>query len=276
MTQQFFMAGDGARLAYVDDGEGLPMLALSGLTRNMRDFDYVAPLLPRCRLIRMDYRGRGKSPWTGAASYTIPQEAQDVLALLDHLSLPKAAILGTSRGGLIGLLLAATAKDRLLGLCLNDIGPVIERQGLERIAAYVGVRPAVDTLDEMAKLLPLRAPGFEDVPQARWLEEAGRHFIATAEGLALPYDPSLGETVRAGLNAPPVDLWPWFDSCAGLPLALLRGAGTDLLSSETANEMRRRRPDMFFADIPKRGHVPFLDEPPSLDVLRRWISALNG
>ena len=108
MTATFFTAPDGARLAYRDEGTGLPVLCLTGLTRNMADFDFVAPHLADVRLIRMDYRGRGLSDFTGAATYTIMQEAQDALALLDHLSVPQAAILGTSRGGLIGMALAAT------------------------------------------------------------------------------------------------------------------------------------------------------------------------
>ncbi len=99
MAVQFFQAEDGARLAYRDEGEGLPVLALPGLTRTGRDFDYLAPHLPGVRLIRPDYRGRGDSDWTGSDSYTVPQEARDVLVLLDHLGVAQAAVLGTSRGG---------------------------------------------------------------------------------------------------------------------------------------------------------------------------------
>lgn len=96
---QFFTAPDGARLAFRDEGTGLPLLCLSGLTRTMDDFGYLRPHLPPCRLIRMDYRGRGASGFTGAPSYTVPQEGADALALLDHLGVERAAILGTSRGG---------------------------------------------------------------------------------------------------------------------------------------------------------------------------------
>jgi pimeloyl-ACP methyl ester carboxylesterase len=119
MTQHF-VASDGTRLAYSDSGTGAPLLCLAGLTRTMTDFDYVAPHLDGVRLIRMDYRGRGGSDWTGAASYTVLQEARDAVQLLDHLGLAKAAILGSSRGGLIAMVLAAMAKDRLLGICMND------------------------------------------------------------------------------------------------------------------------------------------------------------
>ena len=99
MTQTF-TTPDGTRLAYDDRGDGLPLLCLPGLTRTMADFDYMLPHLPPCRVIRMDYRGRGASQWTGAATYTVPQEAKDALDLLDHLGLDRAAVLGTSRGGL--------------------------------------------------------------------------------------------------------------------------------------------------------------------------------
>jgi pimeloyl-ACP methyl ester carboxylesterase len=150
---QFFITSDGTRLAFADQGAGLPLLCLPGLTRTMADFDYLIPHLPPLRLIRMEYRGRGASQWTGAASYTVPQEGKDALELLDHLGLPKAAILGTSRGGLIGMLLAAVAHDRLLGLCLNDVGPEIHRPGLERIFDYVGRNPAAKTHADLAARL---------------------------------------------------------------------------------------------------------------------------
>ena len=129
----YFHATDGTKLYYEESGEGIPVLALSGLTRNTRDFDHVAPHLP-VRFIRMDYRGRGQSDWADHSTYNIPQEATDALALLDHLELKQAAVLGTSRGGLIAMLLAATAKDRLLGVVLNDIGPEIDPKGMKVIA----------------------------------------------------------------------------------------------------------------------------------------------
>ncbi len=128
-----FLAADGTRLHFTDEGAGLPLLCLAGLTRNGRDFDHVAPHLAGVRLIRLDYRGRGQSDWADPATYTVAQEAADALALLDHLGIARAAILGTSRGGLIAMVLAATAKDRLTGVALNDIGPEIAPRGLEVI-----------------------------------------------------------------------------------------------------------------------------------------------
>ena len=275
MIQQFFIAPDGARLAYSDEGAGVAVLCLAGLTRTMADFDYLASHLPPCRVIRMDYRGRGASAWTGAATYAIPVEAQDALALLDHLGVAQAAVLGTSRGGLIGMLLAATAADRLLGLCLNDVGPVIEQRGLDRIFDYVGRNPTAKTHAALAETMPRHNPGFANVPPGRWMAEVQRHYNETDAGLKITYDPALREAFLAAFNGPAVDLWPLLDACKGLPLALIRGANSDLLSHETATEMRHRRPDMIFADVPNRAHIPFLDEPESLRAIDAFLVAVG-
>ena len=275
MTLLHFTASDGARLAYRDAGEGLPILCLAGLTRASTDFDFVAPHLSHVRLIRADYRGRGGSQWTGAASYTVPREAQDALELLDHLGLDQAAVLGTSRGGLIGMMLAATAHDRLLGLCLNDIGPVIERAGLEKIFDYVGRNPAARTMGELVARMPKAMTGFANVPETRWRAFAERLYIEVQKGLHNRYDPELRTSFLAAFDGPEVGLWPLFDACAGLPLALIRGANSDLLSEATAAEMRRRRPDMVYANVPDRAHVPFLDEAESLAALTAWLELMR-
>lgn len=270
---RFFTASDGARLAYDVQGEGLPVLCLSGLTRTMGDFAYLMPHLPPCMLIRMDYRGRGASDWTGAETYTVPVEGRDALDLLDHLGVESAAILGTSRGGMIGMMLAAVARSRVRGLLLNDIGPEIHRAGLERIFDYVGRNPVARSHAALAAALPGVMPGFEGVPASRWMEEARLHYHETPEGLRITYDPALRTAFLAAFEGPPVDLWPLFDACAGMPLALLRGANSDLLSQATTAEMRRRRPDMIFAEVPGRAHIPFLDEPESVAVVTEFLEA---
>lgn len=268
----FFTAADGARLHYTDEGHGVALLCLPGLTRNGSDFDYLKPHLPPLRLIRPDYRGRGKSDWTGADTYTVPREAADALALLDHLGLESAAVLGTSRGGMIGMFLAATARDRLRGLCLNDVGPVLEMDGIAKIRDYIGQRPAARSHAAAAVALEHAMHGFEDVPKGRWLEEARKHYVETDQGLDLNYDPALRTAFLEVIDAPKQpDLWPMFDACAELPLALIRGANSDLLSEATAEEMQRRRPDMIFGEVPGRGHIPFLDEPESLRVIHRFL-----
>ena len=263
---------DDLSLHYTDEGTGLPLLCLSGLTRTGADFDYVAPHLPGIRLIRLDYRGRGQSDWADPATYTVPQEAKDVLALLDHLGLDKAAILGSSRGGMIAMWLAVVAKQRLLGVALNDIGPEISEAGLEVIKTYIGRNPAQKTWAEAALSRARAMPDFTDVPVDRWLDEVKHHFDETGAGLVIRYDPRLRDAFLAA--GPTPDLWPLFDAMAGLPLALIRGVNSDLLRIETAAEMRRRRPDMVFAEVPGRGHIPFLDEPESLQALHAWLGKI--
>lgn len=270
-----FTAADGTKLFYTEAGEGIPVIALSGLTRNTGDFDHVAPHMP-VRFIRMDYRGRGQSDWADPATYTIPQEAQDTLALMDHLGLDQAAILGTSRGGLIAMFIAATAKGRLLGVALNDIGPEIADAGMDVIANYLGKTPAQKTYQEAAQMRALTWTHFEDVPMERWLHEVKNHYEETADGLKLRYDPKLRDAVLGARQDPAPDLWPLYDAMNGLPLALIRGANSDLLTEATADEMLNRRMDIIRADIPGRGHVPFLDEELALDALAEWLEDLHG
>lgn len=268
-----FAAADGARIYYTDEGNGIALLCLAGLTRNGRDFDYLAPHLPPLRLIRMDYRGRGQSDWTGAETYTLVHESADVLALLDHLGLESVAILGASRGGLIGMYLCATAPERVRGLILNDIGPVIEPAGLARIGDYIGRRPQARSHGAAAVALGHAMDGFE-VPPSRWMQEARTHYIETDQGLDITYDPALRVAFLEAMKAPPADLWPMFDACTGKPLALIRGANSDLLAPATADEMARRAPGMIFAQVPGRGHIPFLDEPEALSAINAFLGLL--
>lgn len=271
---EFFRAADGLQLAYRDEGphDALPVLCLAGLTRNSSDFDYLAPHLRDVRLIRPDYRGRGASEWAADwNSYSVLQETQDTLALLDHLGIDRVAIIGTSRGGLIAMTIAAMARNRLIGVVLNDIGTVIEPRGLEVIRDYVGIRPTPATHRALAEVKS-RLPGFANVPMSRWIEEAERQAIEVEDGLNLTYDPALRHAVLAAEGQTLPDLWPFFEALRGLPVALIRGANSDLLSLSTAQEMCRRMPEMTFADIPDRAHVPFLDEPKALAAIQDWIS----
>ncbi len=275
-----FTATDGTGLHYEDQGSGLPVLCLAGLTRNSRDFDHLGTHLSDIRLIRMDYRGRGLSDRPGPASYTVQQEAADALALLDHLDIARAAVIGTSRGGLIGLWLCHTARDRLLGLCLNDIGPEIQPKGLEIIRGYLGRNPAQKTWESAALARARLWTGFRGVSHARWLAEVRGHYDETPAGLVIRYDPRLRQAVFGDESAPSAvqpqpGLWPLFDAAAGLPLCLIRGETSELLSRETAAEMRRRRPDLTYAEVPGRGHVPFLDEPEALVAIRHWLGAMQ-
>ena len=272
---QDFTTADGCRIVYADEGRGLPVVALAGLTRDHRDFDYLSNHLRDVRLIRPDARGRGRSDRTGPDSYTVPRETADVIDLLDHLGIERAAIIGTSRGGLLGMVLNAMAPGRLLGLCLNDVGPELNRAGLERIGTYLGVRPTVQTLEDLAERMAAAMPGFQHVPQQRWVEEVVRHYTQDDDGVGLTYDPALRRSFDTAMAAETPDLWPLFDLLEGVPLALIRGANSDILTAEVAGRMRARRPDMTFAEVPHRGHVPFLDEPEALAAIGTWLDAVR-
>ena len=269
-----FKTSDGVTLAFEDEGKGTPVLCLAGLTRNARDFDFMASALDQdVRLIRLDYRGRGKSDFDpNHKNYAVPIEARDAIELLDYLNLPKVVIVGTSRGGIIAMLLAAMAKERLAGVCLNDIGPDLAPDGLEKIKGYLGKNPSYKTYAEATAGLPeFNAGQFANVPKGRWADCAERWWDETPEGLKINYDPKLRDAVLEGMAQPAPDMWPLFDALAGVPTALIRGANSDLLTTETAAEMRNRRPDMTFTDIPDRGHVPFLDEPEALAAIRTLL-----
>ena len=268
---QYFTAADDTRLAYRDEGEGLPLIALAGLTRHGGDFDFVAPHLDGLRLIRPDYRGRGASGRADWQSYTVPQEAQDVIALMDHLGIGRAAFLGTSRGGLIAMAIAATARERVTGICLNDVGPVIEARGLAGIGVFIGRAPSARSFEEAAAARARLAVGFDGVPEGRWLADVKNLFAEDADGLDINYDPALREAFLAGYTrGENVEVWPLFEALDGLPLALIHGAESDLLSAATVAAMRAHRPDMIYARVPGRGHVPWLDEPEALAAIRKW------
>ena len=267
----YVTSADGLRLAYDVTGQGAALLCLPGLTRNMEDFEPICEAFAhRAQVIRMDFRGRGASDWGDPASYQVPVEAGDVVALLDHLGLDRVTILGTSRGGLVALVLAAIARDRIAGVIFNDIGPEIMPEGLSYIMDYLGKPPKFRTLAEAAAALPRHyAPAFRDVPAENWHALARRIYREEGGQLVNRYDPRLRAAVAPAFapDAVAPDLWPLFDALAGAPLGLIRGAGSNILSAETAAEMLRRRPDMAYAELADRGHVPFLDEPPALAVI---------
>lgn len=276
---QHFTTSDGLNLAYDVQGTGVPVLCLAGLTRNMDDFEPVVEhFADRAQIIRLDSRGRGASDHDpNVMNYTIPQESADALALLDHLGIDKAAILGTSRGGLIAMALAVTAKARLSGVLLNDIGPEMDPQGLSHIMDYLGRPSAYRSFEDAADKLP-KALGaqFPNVSHAQWLTYARRIWAEGESRLELRYDPGLREAIEAqSVTGALPDLWPLFEAFDGLPLALLRGENSNLLPRSTYDEMQRRRPDMIAAEVKDRGHVPFLDEPESLDVIARFLEALS-
>ena len=277
---KFFEGPDGRRLAYQDTGGiGPVVLCLAGLTRNARDFaGLAAHLATHYRVLRIDSRGRGLSEWADdpVAEYTVPNEAGDALALLDHLEIPRAAIIGTSRGGILGVILGATASARMNCLVLNDVGPVIEPQGLAGIVGFLGIEPRADTFEAAADGLE-RAMGaaFPDLSAKQWLGFARTIYRDDGGRPRLSYDPRLRQAVevamKAAKQAGQPDLWGFFDALTGLPILAIRGANSDILSAGTLAEMARRRPDMAHVTVANRGHAPFLDEPEALTAIDTFL-----
>lgn len=274
-----FVTPDGSGLAWEEEGAGLPLLCLAGLTRSGSDFDELgAALGGQRRLIRLTLRGRGASDLDpDGTRYTVPVEVGDVIAFLDHLGLDRVTIVGSSRGGLIAMALAGVAKERLAGVLLNDIGPELSPVGLANIMGYLGVLPRARTFEEVADALERRmGPAFPGLTREKWLTLARRWFDEGPEGLALNYDPRLRDALAADIDRPPLDFWALFDALAGVPVALVRGANSDLLSRETVDKMRARRPDLIVAEVPDRGHIPFLDEPEALAALEALLARIEA
>jgi pimeloyl-ACP methyl ester carboxylesterase len=256
---------------------GVPVLCLHGLTRNSRDFEAVAPRIAALgrRAIAMDVRGRGRSDWDAdPARYQAPTYAQDALRVLDHLAIERAVWLGTSMGGLISMTAAAMAPARVAAVILNDIGAVIDKSGITRIAGYVGKGGPVANWEEAAAAMrAVNGDAFPRADAAFWLSFAQRTFRQRADGrLEADYDPAIAPPPPAA-DAPSIELWPLFDSLAQIPTLLVRGALSDILTRDTAFAMRTRKPDLVLAEIPAIGHAPTLEEPaawlPVVDFLAR-------
>ena len=271
----YYQAEDGLRLAYKIKGNknGSPVLCLPGVSRNSTDFDYLAPNLKEFALICPDYRGRGLSEWdSNPANYNALIEAQDIIKLLGILDIASIPIIGTSRGGMIAVVMANIDPKRVAGVIFNDIGPVIEKSGLERILEYIGRNPSAKTIPEAAENLKMFSEGFEGVPHSRWLEEAQKHCLETPDGLKINYDPNLRVGFKQYLESGKMELWSEFDILKSIPFGLLRGANSDLLSRETVNKMQELFPHGIFAEVPDRGHIPFLDERESLTLICSFLT----
>lgn len=242
-----FTTSDGLSLYYEDDGTGPPLLCLAGLTRNCRDFDFVARHLSNYRLIRMDYRGRGQSDREADFSnYNVLREGQDALELLDHLGVEKTCILGTSRGGFIAMVLAKNHPDRVTGVILNDAGPDIGRVGIMNIMAQAKSSPAWADFETRTAQSPIENSQMGETDYDIALQKA-----LLEEALTRSYP----------------DLWPYFDGMRHLPLGLIRGARSEILEPETVTRMQKSHPDMIVAEVPGRGHAPFLNEPDALRII---------
>ncbi len=255
------------------------VLCLHGLTRNSADFEGIAAhLASRHRVIVADMRGRGRSDWDPApVNYTPAVYSLDMLGLLNHLGIQRTAIIGTSMGGLTAMILGVTARDRLSGLVINDVGPDIEAAGLARIAAYTGkTRPAATWADAAEIARFINEIAFPDYGPDDWMAFARRLFRET-DGVPAPaYDPAIAAGLKPQSDAPvaPPDLWPMWDGLQGLPILAIRGALSDLLSAATLDRMAERHAGMIAVTVPGRGHAPMLDEPEAVAAIDAFLTGL--
>ena len=282
----YFTARDGLRLygrhypaAFHDGTVRRPVLCLAGLTRNCRDFNVIAEALsqrsdgPR-DVYTFDYRGRGLSEsdpdWT---NYAVPIEMLDVLDFMIVAGIQNASIIGTSRGGLIAMVMAAAQPCAVGPVILNDIGPVIEQKGLGRISAYVGRIPLPGSWAEAGSLVhDMSRRAFPAVPAGEWIEVAKQWFNEHKGRPAPGYDPELSNALSV-LDGPIPALWPQFEAMKRVPVLVLRGETSDILSAETVEEMRRRHPAFSSYVVPGQGHAPLLRDQETIDQVANFLAA---
>lgn len=278
MEERRYRSRDGLSLFYREWQNDAPtVLCLPGLTRNSRDFiDLAEHLAPRFRVICPDLRGRGHSDrdpnWR---QYHPGTYADDLWQLMDVLDLQEAAIIGTSLGGILAMLMATQQPDRLTGVVLNDVGPKLEAEGIGRILTYVGRHPPVKSWDEAACQIRntylMALPG---MPEAFWAGYARQGYRENADGIPeLDMDPNIGDAVRLP-DAFTFDAWAGFRALPS-PCLLLRGEHSDVLGVETVGAMQTARPDLSSVTVPERGHAPLLDEPESRAAIGEWSNVLT-
>lgn len=261
-----------------DDTGKLPVVCLHGLTRNSRDFDALAPHIASLghRVIVPDMRGRGQSAYAeDSASYAVPTYIADVMALFEQERMKRFISIGTSMGGLMTMLIAQFAPDRIAGAVINDIGPVVDPQGIDKIKTYLGKGGSFPTWMHAARSLEeVHGDSHPTFDTNDWIRMAKRSMTLCNNGrIAFDYDMKIADPFNeADENAVPPDLWPGFEALAGKPLVLVRGALSTILSEDTLAEMQRRAPGADIVVVPNAGHAPTLDEPE----VRSAIDALLG
>lgn len=270
-------SADGLTLRYRDypgRDDRPPLLCIPGLTRNCRDFEPVAATFAgEWRVIAIDLRGRGQSDYArDSASYMPLQYVADVAALLDQARLERIVAVGTSLGGIVAMLLATTAPERIAAAVLNDIGPEIEAAGLARIRDYVGQGRSFPTWMHAAR--GLREQGgaaYPDFALADWLRLAKRLMVVGPGGrIAFDYDMKIAEPFNRPAEGADFDMWPVFRALAGRPVLALRGELSDILSPATLDRMAAELPGLAAVTVPRVGHAPTFDEPEA----QRAIAAL--
>lgn len=284
-TSLFISAPDGLRLHVRAYGRrtapALPVVCLPGLARTALDFDSLArPLAasteaPRA-IYALDYRGRGRSEYDrNPANYSLTVELADVLAVVTALDIGPAVFVGTSRGGLLTMLLATARPAVIAGAVLNDIGPVIEPKGLVRIKGYVGKLPQPTSLADAALVLRrLFGAQFPQLTADDWLRFAERSFEDRGGRLVPNYDPRLADTLRGIDPEKPLPaMWSAFDALGAVPVLVIRGANSDLLSAATVRAMRSHHPGLKTIEVPDQGHAPLLSEPKLIGRIADFIAS---
>lgn len=265
------------RLAYWQWGDprnDRVVVCVHGLTRTGRDFDTLARRLSAThRVVCPDMIGRGRSERVADPMlYQVPQYVADCVTLIARLDVPSVAWVGTSMGGLIGMLLAALDGAPLERLLLNDVGPVLSAEGLTRIRDYAGTDPTFASFEDGEAEARRLSAGFGPLSDAQW-RLLTRHTIVPRDGggWGFHYDPQIAVPIRAQANAAP-PLWPWYDRIA-CPVWLVRGAQSDLLAAEVADEMTRRGPRAVRVDVPGVGHAPTFIPDDQIAIVEQFLRA---
>lgn len=260
-----------------------PVLCLPGLTRNSRDFHTLAsfladPLNPHCRdVLAVDYRGHGRSQWDPVwRNYALEVDMRDALDLLTIAGFHDVAVIGTSRGGLIAMMMACLRPGALGAVVLNDIGPLLERDGLVRITAYVGRVPLPPTWEEAAAMVrDLNARAFPGIPEPHW-DAIARQWFNDDHGRPTPgYDPAMAKAISL-IDGPLPALWPQFKALSRLPTMAIRGELSDLLSEATLSDMRLAHPDLTAHTVRGQGHAPLLRDRSTMVAIAEFLDRADG
>ena len=274
---KYWTSRDGLKLhyrEYAGPSDRPPLLMLHGLTRNSRDFeDVAARYAGEWRIIAVDFRGRGMSEWdTDSSRYAAPVYAADVVQLLDELAIPEAVFLGTSLGGLVTMIVASIASERIAAVLLNDVGPELDLSGIDRIKSYVGQRVLFRDWDDAAEQLQARAGDVHPAYQRDdWLRVAKRTCRKTDGGVEFDYDMAIADPFKAANSGQATDIWPYYHALSGRPVLVLRGEFSDLLPAAAAARMATEFDDVEVVTVPGVGHAPDLSEPASVAALDRLL-----
>jgi pimeloyl-ACP methyl ester carboxylesterase len=280
-AEHWYDSRDGRRLfsrVYAGPAAAAPaVLCLHGLMRNSRDFEELAVhLAARYRVIVPDVRGRGLSARDpDFNNYQIPVYLGDVLLLLAGLGAPRVTVIGTSMGGLMAMLLAASQPGVVAGIVLNDVGPEVDPAGLERIRSYAGkAAPVHSWAEAIAQVRSTYGSAWPGLSDERWEKIVRLSYRANAHDVPeVDADPRIAELLRNTQVAAP-DLWPLWGSLR-VPILAIRGAHSDILSAATLERMQREKPDLEALTVPDRGHAPLLDEVECTAAIDRFLSRLD-